>query len=264
MPTIGSYRFSETDVLRTMSNLGAWWDHVLGGIDSPTASAVADGLARQLEAALGVPSGSGPVVDRLGALGIEASKRFAGSVSGAESMAVLGTIWDSMSTVFAQLRRTGTVATTGRGTVARINVSSGGVPKRPIDAVDVDFGGVVGDRQGSRSHHGRPWQALCLWSTEVIDAFAAAGHPIGTGSAGENLSLTGVRWADVRPGVRMRIGTVVAEMTAWAIPCRHNAPWFSDGDFNHMSHERGPVSRIYATVIEPGRVATGDRVELTT
>ena len=89
-------------------------------------------------------------------------------------------------------------------------------------------------------------------------------HPITTGSAGENLSLTGVRWADVRPGVRMRIGTVLAEMTAWAIPCRHNARWFSDGDFNHMSHERGPVSRIYATVIEPGGIATGDRVELTT
>ena len=29
-----------------------------------------------------------------------------------------------------------------------------------------------------------------------------------------------------------------------------------------MHHERGPVSRMYATVLEAGRIATGDGVEL--
>ena len=262
MPLIGPYRFSDTDVLRTMSSLGAWWEHVLGGLDSPTASAVAEGLARTLESELGEPRSAGTITERLEALGTEASKRFTGAASSNEAVAVLTTILNSVWEVFAQLRGTGGVASTGRGVVSRINVSSGGVPKLAIDSVDVDFGGVKGDRQGSRVHHGRPWQALCLWSTEVIDTFAAQGHPIAMGSAGENLSISGLSWADVRPGVRMRIGSVLAEMTAWAIPCRHNARWFSDADFRHMSHERGPVSRIYATVVEPGRIATGDGVEL--
>ena len=47
-------------------------------------------------------------------------------------------------------------------------------------------------------------------------------------------------------------------MSAWALPCKHNRAWFSDGDFNRMHHERGPVSRAYATVLEPGAIVTGD------
>ena len=39
----------------------------------------------------------------------------------------------------------------------------------------VDAAGIVGDRQGNRQHHGRPWQALCLFSIYVIDDLAACG-----------------------------------------------------------------------------------------
>ena len=86
----------------------------------------------------------------------------------------------------------------------------------------------------------------------------AAGHPIAAGSAGENVTVRGLDWADVRPGTRLRMGTVLCEISAWALPCKHNARWFADGDFNRMHHERGPVSRAYATVLEPGGIRTGD------
>ena len=144
------------------------------------------------------------------------------------------------------------------GVVAQLNRSDGGVPKTPVDRVEVGWRGVQGDRQRSRQHHGRPWQALCIWSTEVIDAFAAEGHPIAPGSAGENITLRGLDWSTVRPGVRLRLGTVLCEVSAWALPCKHNRAWFSDGGFNRMHHDRGPVSRAYATVLEPGTIATGD------
>jgi MOSC domain-containing protein YiiM len=264
MPSVGPYRFSDTDVLRTFSNLGSWWDHVVGGIDAAPAIAVAERLADSMAATLSLEADRSPAVARLERLGLTAADRFAGSASGPDAVALLTTVWNSMSEAFAVLRRTGTVATDGHGSVARLNVSAGGVPKRAIDSAEVDFGGVVGDKQGARVHHGRPWQALCLWSAEVIDEFAAGGHPIGMGSAGENITVRGIPWADVRPGVRLRIGSVLAEATAWAIPCRHNAQWFIGGEFMLMSHERGPVSRIYATVVEPGRIATGDRIDLTT
>ena len=38
--------------------------------------------------------------------------------------------------------------------------------------------------------------------------------------------------------------------------------WFAGGDFEAMHHERGPVSRVYATVLTPGSVAVGDAVVL--
>lgn len=147
------------------------------------------------------------------------------------------------------------------GTVAQINVSRGGVPKRPIAEADVGPRGLAGDRQAARQHHGRPLQALCLWSTEVIEALQAEGHPIAPGLAGENLTLRGLDWATIRPGVRLRIGSALAEVSAYATPCKKNAAWFANGDFNRMGHDGHPGwSRAYAWVREPGVVRTGDEV----
>ena len=57
------------------------------------------------------------------------------------------------------------------GTVVQLSVSPGGLPKLPIETAEVTWKGMVGDRQATRLHHGRPWQALCIWSAEVIDDF---------------------------------------------------------------------------------------------
>ena len=136
------------------------------------------------------------------------------------------------------------------------------MPKRPVASVEVNLAGVVGDRQKNRQHHGRPWQALCLWSAEVIDAFAADGHPIGYGSAGENVTVRGIDWTVIGPGLRLRIGTVLAECSLWTLPCSANREWFRNRNFNLMHHDAGAVSRMYAWVREPGRIETGDTVVL--
>lgn len=148
------------------------------------------------------------------------------------------------------------------GRVVRLGLSDGGVPKRAADSVRVGFGGVTGDRQATRAHHGRPWQALCLWSVEVIDSLAADGHPIEPGAAGENVSIGGLHWADVTPGVRLRLGDVVCQVSSFAIPCRQNARWFADGQFVRIHHSNGPVSRVYATVLQPGAIRSDDEAVL--
>jgi MOSC domain-containing protein YiiM len=155
----------------------------------------------------------------------------------------------------------GAGAPTQEGTVAQLNVSDGGVPKKPIEVAEVGDRGLVGDRQAARQHHGRPLQALCLWSVEVIDALRAEGHPIEPGLAGENVSITGVSWSTVRPGTQLLIGDVLAEISAWSSPCKKNAAWFADRDFNRMDHDRHPGwSRAYAWVREPGTIRQGDPV----
>jgi hypothetical protein len=55
---------------------------------------------------------------------------------------------------------------------------------------------------------------------------------------------------------------VLCVVSAYAIPCTHNRAWFIDGDFELMHHDRGPVSRVYATVLEPGSIATGESAVL--
>lgn len=174
----------------------------------------------------------------------------------------LATVWAELRAANRALRSRRLLGADAVGTVAQLNLSAGGVPKQSADRVDVDFDGVRGDRQRTRRHHGRPWQALCVWSADVVDRFAAAGHPLHYGSAGENVTVRDLPWERVRPGTRLVLGGVVAEVQAFALPCAQNARWFIDGDFAVMHHDRGPVSRVYATVIAPGEIRTGDRAEL--
>ncbi len=104
----------------------------------------------------------------------------------------------------------------GQGSVAAIHVSDGGAPKTPVGAVEMGPRGPVGDRQAERAHHGRPFQAVSLYSLEAIEALVAEGHPIAPGAVGENLLLTGIDWETVRPGLRLVITPREAEITGSA------------------------------------------------
>ena len=179
-----------------------------------------------------------------------------------ELEADLQSVWKAWTAAGPALRAAGELPTRRLGRVAQISVSPGGLPKRPIDMVDVGWRGLEGDRQATRVHHGRPWQALCIWSSEVIARFRAEGHPLEPGFAGENVTIAGLDWGDVRPGVRLQIGKVLCEVTAFSLPCFQNRPFFLNGDFGVMHHERGPVSRVYATVLQPGIMRAEDTVIL--
>lgn len=149
------------------------------------------------------------------------------------------------------------------GRIHQINVSGGGVPKLPVESAHISTNGVEGDAQADRVHHGGPRRAVCLYSLEVIEALRAEGHPIAPGNAGENLTLAGLDWTEVTPGRRVRIGDLLLEVTDPAVPCAKNARWFRDGSFIRMSQSKYPGwSRMYARVVEEGRVSTGDEVVL--
>jgi MOSC domain-containing protein YiiM len=166
-------------------------------------------------------------------------------------------VWDSLTAAGPALRAAGQLPRREVGVVEQVHMSAGGVPKRPAASLDVRHDGAAGDVQRTRKHHGAPWQALCIWSTEAIAALVDAGHHLAPGAAGENVTVSGLRWRDVRPGVRLQLGEVVCDVSAFALPCRQNAKWFAGGDFMAMHHSRGP-SRVYATVVIPGRIAPGD------
>lgn len=148
------------------------------------------------------------------------------------------------------------------GTIHQLNVSDGGVPKHPVDSAEVGFRGLTRDHQDDRLHHGRPFQAVCLYGLDVIEALQAEGHPIGPGSVGENVTVAGLDWASLRPGARVALGDdLLLELSSYAIPCAKNAQWFLEGDFRRMAQDRHPGwSRIYGTVLRPGRLRPGDAV----
>lgn len=159
------------------------------------------------------------------------------------------------------LRAVGAGAGHQEGTVDAVFVSDGGVPKRAVGEAQIGPRGLSGDRQAARQHHGRPSQAVCLWSAEIVASLAAAGHPLVAGAAGENLSVSGLAWATLRPGTLVQVGEARLVLTGYAEPCHKTAPCFLGGDARVMDHDHHPGgARAYAGVSVPGRVATGDRV----
>lgn len=146
--------------------------------------------------------------------------------------------------------------------LSHINISDGGVPKLPVPEAWVSVQGVAGDRQRNTAIHGGPDRAVCLYSLEIIDALRQEGHSIEAGSSGENLTISGLNWAQLQPGNQLRIGDdLQIEIVSYTAPCQHNARWFVDGNFNRISHKKHPGwSRLYARVLKEGMVRRGDPV----
>ncbi len=143
-----------------------------------------------------------------------------------------------------------------------IHVSGGGVPKQPLAQAQIDTQGIVGDRQADLKNHGGPERALCLFSLERIDALQQEGHPITPGMAGENLTISGLDWDALQPGMTMRLGkTVVIELTRFTTPCAKIRNCFTDGNARRLHQDDHPGwSRLYASVRQGGLLKPGDAV----
>jgi MOSC domain-containing protein YiiM len=150
------------------------------------------------------------------------------------------------------------------GSLASINVSSAGVPKRRITDAIVRLSGLQNDAQNDQKHHGGPDRAVCMYSLEVIRALQQEGHPIDVGTAGENLTLQGIEWELVVPGSRIKIGDdVTLEVASFTTPCKTIRESFIDGAFIRISHKTYPGwSRVYARVLREGEIRSGDAVEV--
>lgn len=145
--------------------------------------------------------------------------------------------------------------------VYQISVSNGGVPKLAVPEAMITRLGVKGDRQGNPDIHGGPDRAVCVFSLEVIQALRAEGHPIAPGSTGENLTLAGLDWFALKPGDRIRVGSVRLELVSYTAPCVHNGRWFLHENFSRISQKKWPGwSRLYARVLIEGVIRMGDPV----
>jgi MOSC domain-containing protein YiiM len=146
----------------------------------------------------------------------------------------------------------------------QINISDGGVPKRPVLEAVITKTGVEGDRQRNLKVHGGPDRAVCLYSQDLIERLQDEGHSIEAGSSGENLTLAGIEWEKLKLGDHLQIGPEVhIEIMSYTTPCDKNAQWFRDRDIKRISNKMNPGwSRFYAKVLREGVVRPGDAVEL--
>lgn len=152
------------------------------------------------------------------------------------------------------------------GRIVSVNVSPGGVPKRPIASAWVGQLGLDMDAHTEPPPtHGGPDQAVCLYAVEAIERVAADGHQAFPGAYGENLTVEGIDWAALRAGDVLTIGEsgLSLELTDMAGPCQTIAHWFVERRIARISPKLHPEdSRWYARVLVEGHVEPGDRIEV--
>jgi MOSC domain-containing protein YiiM len=148
--------------------------------------------------------------------------------------------------------------------IFQINVSDGGVPKLAVRQAAVTPLGLTGDRQANTEVHGGPERAVSFFSLERILALQGEGHPIFPGSVGENVTISGLDWAQVSPGLCLRLGAhVLVELTRYVTPCNSIEASFKGEDYGRISQSQHPGwARLYARVLQPGVIKVGDMIEL--
>ncbi|MCP4291909.1 MAG: MOSC domain-containing protein [bacterium] len=151
-----------------------------------------------------------------------------------------------------------------RGRIFQINVSLGGVPKLAVASAGVTVDGLTGDKQKNLKFHGGSKRAVCVYSLERILALQEEGHGIFPGATGENVTVSGVNWDVVVPGLRLKLGKeVLLEVLSYTEPCAAIRSYFQDGTINRILQDENPGwSRVYARVVKTGDIRVGDDVEI--
>ena len=260
-PVVDPSEYGDQDLLNTLRHVAGFLRSYTAGADSAFVSpyeARLQAAFRRLSPALGVSLPDDVDSDRMNTLVIQ---RLSAKDGGTLARASIEQFLRDGLAIVREAGHAHRRGLRGSGVVEQLFRSGGGVPKAPVETVIVGVRGIVGDGQTHRQHHGRPFQALSLFCTELVDELRREGHPIVAGGVGENVVTSGLDWTVLQPGVQFCIGTAVAEISCFADPCSQIAHNFAGRNFSRIDEERFPGSgRRYAWVLEPGRIAVGDTI----
>lgn len=140
--------------------------------------------------------------------------------------------------------------------LTQLNISPGGMPKRPIDEAMVTAAGVAGDGHRNLKYHGGPDRAICLYSEEWYAWLREQGIDVSAGCVGENFTTRGIDLSSLNVGDRLRVGGCIIELTMTRTPCRNLDQW--DKRLMQLMHDRRGWK---ARIVQDGVVRPGDSIE---
>ncbi len=157
-----------------------------------------------------------------------------------------------------------------RGKILQINVSQGGIPKKPISSALVSFERVEGDDWTFKDVHGGPQQVILIISKENIDALRAKGFQVFEGALGENFTTEGLDYKNIRYGDIFRAGeNLEFRITKRRGPCNtitvygneiHKALFDAAARDHLPESEKWGISGFYAEILKEGTVKAGDEI----
>ncbi len=143
------------------------------------------------------------------------------------------------------------------------------IRKQPVEgSVDVRPLGLAGDEQADLSVHGGLDKALYLYPREHhafweerLASLRRQPVTLAAGSFGENLTTEGLLESTLWVGDRLRIGSVLLEVTEPRQPCFKFAAVIGYAAAPKHMLQSG-YSGVYLKVVEPGSLQAGDAIEL--
>ncbi|MFN7997976.1 MAG: MOSC domain-containing protein [Bryobacteraceae bacterium] len=153
------------------------------------------------------------------------------------------------------------------GSIVQVNVSLGGIPKRPITKGIITSLGLAGDACAHPQIHGGPFQAILLIASETIEELQSRGYPVFPGALGENLTTRGLDPRQLRVGDQLRAGGALLEVTKLRAPCASldvYGPSIKQEIYDKRVKAGDPnsplwgMSGFYARVLQPGPVQAED------
>lgn len=141
------------------------------------------------------------------------------------------------------------------------------IDKRRLDApVEIRAEGLAGDEQGDRKNHGGPDKAVHHYPAEHYEAWAKEGIDMSSflpdrAAFGENFRTRGLAEAHVCIDDIFRAGTALVQVSQARQPCWKLNHRFGRKDMARRVQESGRTGWYYR-VLEPGMVASGDRMVL--
>ena len=141
--------------------------------------------------------------------------------------------------------------------ILSINISSGGIPKSPVDHVRVHTSGLEGDGH-NHDKHNNPVQAVCLQDSEKLDEFNKQGYSLENGATGENLTVRHLNVNGLPPGTVLKFsGGVILELSKVRKPC-----YVLDAIHPKLKDDIAGHCGMYARVVQEGILHVDEMIEI--
>ena len=141
--------------------------------------------------------------------------------------------------------------------VVSINISQGGIPKRPIDAVRISFAGLEGDGHNHAKHY-RPEQAVSFQDIEKLAELREEGYALFCGTTGENINVCNLDVNALPVGTILSFaGGVQLEISKVRHPC-----YVLDAIDPRLKEVIAGRCGMYARVIKEGVLAVGETIDV--
>lgn len=141
--------------------------------------------------------------------------------------------------------------------VLSINISKGGIPKLPVDSVNITAKGLEGDGHNHEKHY-RLTQAVCIQDMESLEDLGVKGYPLSPGTAGENLTVRHLKVNSLSIGTILKFsGGVQLEITRVRAPC-----YVMDQINPQLKEDANDCHGMYAKVLREGELKVGESIEI--